>query len=132
MGVVGSISIKDNVTAVLRGIRAEQSSFKQSVADTKKELKSTWEKQYKARLDATPAAKKITELRGKLAPLSKKLAIAIAVKDLAMEGLKRIGSKVKEVLHQSTKSSTPSTTASFCFPGILPYPITSSRLRSAF
>ena len=41
MGVVGSISIKDNVTAVLRGIRAEQSSFKQSVADTKKELKST-------------------------------------------------------------------------------------------
>lgn len=97
MGVVGSISIKDNVTAVLRGIRAEQSSFKQSVADTKKELKSTWEKQYKARLDAAPATKKITELRGKLAPLSKKLAIAIAVKDLAMEGIKRIGSKVKEV-----------------------------------
>lgn len=45
MGVVkGAISIKDNMTVVLRSIRQEQSAFRQDVEKTKKELQATWDK----------------------------------------------------------------------------------------
>lgn len=84
MGAVkGAISIKDNMTAVLRGIKQEQSAFRQDVASTRKELQSTWDKKRTARLEATAAAKSMDSLKKKLEPLRKKVVTAVAIKDMA-------------------------------------------------
>lgn len=97
MSVIGSISIKDNATAVLKSIRNEQTAFRKDVAKTKSELKAAWDKQYKAKLEATAAAKKAKELRAKLEPLRKKVVTAMAVKDMATDKVKSVAKKVKEV-----------------------------------
>ena len=54
MSVVGNISIKDNVTATLRIIKKEQTSFRDDVKKTREEMKKAWDKKYQAKLDATP------------------------------------------------------------------------------
>lgn len=98
MGVVkGAISIKDNMTAVLRSIKQEQSAFRQDVEKTKKELQATWDKKRTAKLDATAAAKAMDSLKKKMEPLRKKLVVATAVKDLATAKVKALGNQVKAV-----------------------------------
>lgn len=98
MGVVkGAITLKDNATAVLQGIRKEQSAFRQDVEKTKGTLKSTWDKQYKARIESTSASKKISELKTKMEPLRKKVVTAVAIKDMATSKVKAVGNKVKTV-----------------------------------
>ena len=98
MGVVkGAISIKDNMTAVLRNIKQEQSAFRQDVDKTKKELQATWDKKRTAKLDATAASKGMDSLKKKMAPLRKKLVIAAAIKDMATAKVKALGNKVKAV-----------------------------------
>ena len=42
MSVIGSISIKDNVTATLRIIKKEQTSFREDVKKTREEMEKTW------------------------------------------------------------------------------------------
>ena len=70
MGVVkGAISIADNATAVLKSIKQEQTSFRNDVEKTKAELTRTWDKQYKAKIEATSAMKKMKELKTRLEPL---------------------------------------------------------------
>lgn len=98
MGVVkGAICIKDNATAVLKSIRQEQTAFRKDVEKTRKELTSTWNKQYKAKLEATTAMKRAKELKSKLEPLRKKVITAIAVKDLAIAKVKAVTNRVKAV-----------------------------------
>lgn len=98
MGVVkGAISIKDNMTAVLRNIKQEQSAFRQDVEKTKKELQTTWDKKRTAKLDATAASKGMDSLKKKMEPLRKKLVIATAIKDVATAKVKALGNKVKAV-----------------------------------
>ena len=61
MGVVkGAISIKDNMSAVLRSIKQEQSAFRRDVQRTRRELESTWDRRRTARLDATAANPHVT------------------------------------------------------------------------
>ena len=81
----GVISLKDNATATLRAVRKEQSAFKREVDNTKKSLTKTWDKKYKARLDATAASKKAKQLSKQYAPLRKKIATAVAVKDIHLQ-----------------------------------------------
>lgn len=98
MGVVkGAIEIKDNMTAVLRSIRQEQSAFRQDVEKTKKELQATWDRKRTAKLETTPAAKAMDSLKKKMEPLRKKLVVAAAVKDMATAKVKAVGNKVKAV-----------------------------------
>ena len=98
MGVVkGTIGIKDNATAVLRGIRKEQSAFKKEVESTRKELSRTWDKKWKARVESTTAAKKMRQLHKAMQPLRKKIATVVAIKDMATAKLKEIKNKVKAV-----------------------------------
>ena len=98
MGVVkGAISIKDNMTAVLRGIKQEQSAFRQDVDKTKKELQATWDKKRTAKLDATAASKGMDSLKKKMEPLRKKIVTAVAIKDAATAKVKALGNKVKAV-----------------------------------
>ena len=93
----GVISLKDNATATLRAVRKEQSAFKREVDNTKNSLKKTWDKKYKARLDATAASKKAKQLSKQYAPLRKKIATAVAVKDIATSKIKAVGSRLRSI-----------------------------------
>ena len=98
MGVVkGVISITDNMSAVLRSIKEEQSSFRKDVEKTRKTLQSTWDQKRTARLDATAAKKAADALSKKLEPLRKKVTTAVAVKDMATAKVKSVGNQVKAV-----------------------------------
>ena len=98
MGVVkGTIALKDNATAVLQGIRKEQSAFRRDVEKTKSVLKATWDKKYQARIEATAAHKTLQKLKKNLTPLQKKIATVVAVKDLASSKIKSVATKVKNV-----------------------------------
>ncbi len=98
MGVVkGAISIKDNMSVVLRTIKNEQTAFRKDVEKTKKSLQSTWDQKRTARLDATAAKKEADRLVKKLEPLKKKVATAVAIKDIATAKVKSVENKVKAV-----------------------------------
>ena len=77
MGAVkGAISIKDNMSAVLRSIKQEQSAFRRDVQRTRRELESTWDQRRTARLDATAANRTAQQLRQRLEPLRQKIVTA--------------------------------------------------------
>ena len=98
MGVVkGTIALKDNATAVLRGIRKEQSAFRREVEKTKSTLKATWDKKYQARIEATAANRALKQLHRNLTPLRKKVATVVAIKDLATSKVKSVATKVKNL-----------------------------------
>ena len=98
MGVVkGTIALKDNATAVLQGIRKEQSAFRRDVEKTKSVLKATWDKKYQVRIEATAAHKTLQKLKKNLTPLQKKIATVVVVKDLASSKIKSVATKVKNV-----------------------------------
>lgn len=98
MGVVrGAISIRDNMSAVLRSVRQEQSAFRRDVERTRRELQATWERRRTARLDATPANRAAQQLRQRLEPLRKKIVIAAAIKDMVSDKIRAVGNKVKAV-----------------------------------
>lgn len=95
--VKGAISIKDNMTVVLRSIKQEQSAFRRDVEKTKRELQATWDKKRTAKLEATAASKAMDSLKKKMEPLRKKVVVATAVKDLATAKVKVLGNQVKAV-----------------------------------
>lgn len=98
MGVVkGAIGLKDNATAVLQGIRKEQTSFRKDVAETRKELTKTWDKQYKAKVDTSAATKRVSTLKSHLQQVPKSIAAIVKVKDLASAKISAIRSKVRTV-----------------------------------
>lgn len=86
---VGAVlTLRDNFSATLKGIRKEQNAFQREVYSTKKELQSTFKKETNARINTTSAAKKIKELRKEIKPLRKKVAVAVAYKDMAKDKIK--------------------------------------------
>ena len=78
----GVISIKDNATATLRAVRKEQSAFRREVDSTKNSLQKTWDKK---------------QLSKQYAPLRKKIATAVAVKDMATSKIKAVGSRLRSI-----------------------------------
>ena len=98
MGVVGSISIRDNASSVLKSVRAEQTALRKDAANTRKELKRTWDKTYTAKLDTSSAVKKADGLTGKVKQLGKRVASpVIRVKDAASTKIAKVSSGVKAV-----------------------------------
>lgn len=91
------ISLKDNMSATMRGIRREQTQFQREVRQTRNAMRSASRERMRIRMDATPAHRTITRLRRQMAPLRTKIATVVAVKDLAKEKLARINSNVKAV-----------------------------------
>ena len=75
------ISLKDNMSATMRGIRREQKAFQREVKQTRAAIRSANKEKMKIRLDNTQAHKAIQKIRKDIAPLRKKLATAIALKD---------------------------------------------------
>lgn len=101
--VKGTISIKDNMTAVLRGVKKEQQSLRKDVQETKKALDSTFNKKHTAKVETSSASKAMDSLKKKMDPLKKKIQTVIAVKDSATSALKGIGNKIKSVGKMAAK-----------------------------
>ena len=98
MSVVGSISIRDNASSVLKSVRAEQTALRKDAANTRKELQRTWDKTYTAKLDTSSAVKKTDGLTGKVKQLGKKVASpVIRAKDAASTKIAKVSSGVKAV-----------------------------------
>lgn len=97
MSVVGSISIKDNASSVLKNVRKEQTELRKDAADTRKELQRTWDKTYTAKADTSSAAKKADLLTGKVKELGKKVASpVIRVKDAASSTVSKVTGGIKK------------------------------------
>lgn len=94
-GVRGSISIKDNVTAVLQNVKKEQRSFRRDVEKTRKSLSEAYDKKRKIKINASPASKTIKKLKKDLQPLRNKIVKTVAIKDLATGKIKSVKSKLK-------------------------------------
>ena len=103
MSVVGSISIRDNASSVLKSIRKEQTALRKDAAETRKELQRAWDKTYTAKLDTSSAVKKTDGLIGKVKQLGKRVASpVIKVKDAATSKVKKIKSAIKGVAKKVT------------------------------
>lgn len=103
MSVVGSISIKDNVTTTLRNIRNEQNAFRSDVVKTRSELKATWDKTYTAKIDTSSSVQKTDGLLGKVRQLGQSVATpVIRVKDEAGTKISQISSTIKAVGNKVT------------------------------
>lgn len=102
--VIGAVlTLKDNMSATLRGVRKEQSQFKKDVISARKELEKTYKKKMNARLDATQAHKTITSLKKKLEPLRKKVVTAVAYKDMMSRKLNKTKNELKALGRKVTK-----------------------------
>lgn len=80
---IGAIlTLKDNMSATLKGVRKEQSEFRKDVKSTRKALESTFKRKRNLRINNTAAMKKIKQTRKALDPLRKKIVTAVAYKDM--------------------------------------------------
>lgn len=91
------ISLKDNMSATMRGIRREQKQFQREVKQTRAAIRSANREKIKIRLDNTKAHKAIQRIRKDLAPLRKKVATVVALKDETKDKIKKIKSNMKSI-----------------------------------
>lgn len=91
------ISLKDNMSATMRGIRREQKQFQREVKQTRAAIRSANRQKMKIRLDNTQAHKAIQKIRKDLAPLRKKIATVVALKDETKDKIKKIKSNMKSI-----------------------------------
>lgn len=98
MGVVGSISIRDNASSVLKSVRQEQTALRKDAAETRKELQRTWNKTYTAKVDTASATQKTGGLLGKVKQLgSKVVSPVIKAKDTASATISKVSNGIKTV-----------------------------------
>lgn len=98
MGVVGSISIRDNASSVLKSVRQEQTALRKDAAETRKELQRAWDKTYTAKVDTASATQKTEGLLGKVKQLgSKVVSPVIKAKDTASATISKVSNGIKTV-----------------------------------
>ncbi len=98
MGVVGSISIRDNASSVLKSVRQEQTALRKDAAETRKELQRAWDKTYTAKVDTASATRKTDGLTGKVKQLGKKVVSpVIKAKDAASATISKVSNGIKSV-----------------------------------
>ena len=105
MGVVGSISIRDNASSVLKNVRQEQTALRKDAAETRKELQRAWDKTYTAKVDTASATQKTEGVLGKVKQLgSKVVSPVIKAKDAASVTINKVSNGIKAV---GKKVATP-------------------------
>lgn len=93
---IGAIlTLKDNMSATLKGIRKEQSAFKKDVEITRKALEKAYNKKYTMRLNNTAAMKAINSTRKALEPFRKKMVVAMAYKDMITSKVRKTHNQLK-------------------------------------
>jgi len=93
--IAGIISIKDEMSGVIKGIRNENKNFKKEVADTRKTLEKTYNRKLNMRVNNTSAMKAIKQVSKNLQPLKTKVVVALAHKDMLTKNAIRTINKVK-------------------------------------
>ncbi len=93
------ISLKDNFSAGLRGIKREQKSFQKEVRQTRLAMDSLNKKKTRIKLDTTAAHKAIQKFRKdeRYLEAKKKIVKAIVLKDQATDKIKKVKSSLKSV-----------------------------------
>lgn len=93
------ISLKDNFSAGLRGVRREQKAFQKEVRQTRKAMDSINKKKMTARLNATQAHKAFAKLKKdtRYIEAKKKLVQTIVAKDMALDKIKKIKTAMNSV-----------------------------------
>lgn len=89
------LTLRDNMSATLKGIRKEQSEFRKDVDSTRKNLERTYKRKYNLKLEHTAAAKKIKQIRKDVEPLRKKVVTALATKDMATRNIRKTHNQLK-------------------------------------
>ncbi|KJR48399.1 phage tail tape measure protein, family [Desulfosporosinus sp. I2] len=85
--VIGAtLTLRDNMSATLRGVRREQSAFRQDVAATQRTLRQ----QMEVRLNATAATRTISRIRTAIEPLRTRIVTQVAIRDNAARERQRI------------------------------------------
>lgn len=93
---IGAIlTLKDNMSATLKGIRKEQSAFKKDVDTTRKALEKSFNKKYNMRLNNTAAMKAIKSTRKALEPFRKKMVVVMAYKDMITSRVRKTHNQLK-------------------------------------
>lgn len=85
------LTLRDNMSATLRGVRKEQESFRKDVLSTRREL----DKAFNKRLDTTAATQSIKAVRAAIEPLRNKIVTRIAIRDNATRDLRRVQNEAK-------------------------------------
>lgn len=94
------ISMKDNMSATLRGIQREQTKFRSEVTKTKKELleqQNAANKQIDMKFNESRIGKSIAKLKSGLEPLRKKYVMRVAMKEVNAQKRKRLKKELKEI-----------------------------------
>lgn len=105
MGVIGSISIRDNASSVLKSVRKEQTALRKEAAETRKDLQRAWDKTYTAKIETASATKKTQGLISKVKQLGKQvISPVIKAKDAATAKVKSIKNAITGV---AKKTVTP-------------------------
>lgn len=81
-----TLTLRDNMSATLRGVRNEQSAFRRDVQATQRTLRQ----QMQVRLDATAATRTISRIRTAIEPLRNRIVTQIAIRDNAARERRRI------------------------------------------
>lgn len=89
------LTLRDNMSATLKGIRKEQSEFRKDVENTRKTLERTYKRKHTMTLNNTAAMKKIKEVRKNLDPLRNKVVVALALKDMLTAKIRKTHNKLK-------------------------------------
>ena len=98
MSVVGSISIRDNASSVLKSIRQEQTALRKDAAETRKELQRAWDKTYTAKINTESATRKTDGLTGKVKQLGKTvISPVIKAKDAASATIQKAAMELRRL-----------------------------------
>lgn len=81
--VGGIVALQDNATGVLQSIRQEQSRFRRDIAQTRLQLRDTFNQRYRTQVETTPAVRAIGRVMERLRPLRQRVVTTLAVADLA-------------------------------------------------
>lgn len=83
------ITLRDNMTATLKGIRKEQSQFRKDVQETRKALEKAYKKKQDIRINNSAAMKAIKETRKAMEPFRKAMVLNMAYKDMISAKLRK-------------------------------------------
>jgi len=92
-----TLTLRDNMSATLRGVRNEQTAFRRDVAATQRQLRQ----EMQIRMDATAATRAISRVRTAIEPLRSRIVTYIAIRDNAARERRRIRNEMNSLGRQA-------------------------------
>lgn len=89
------LSLRDNMSATLRGVRREQSSFRQDVQSTRRSLERNLSRRHTIRINNTAAMRAINRTRTALEPLRRRVVVAAAYRDMVTSRIRATQNRLR-------------------------------------